>query len=158
DRCAEELARLATELGFEARVLPVSARFGDNVVRRSQRMPWYNGPSLIELLETIEAGPALGGKPFRMPVQRVNRANQDFRGYSGTVGGGEIGVGTGMGAGHNKFARVQAIFQGNKAVEKAAVGAAVTIVLDDEIDLARGDMLAEAEAPPHFVKQFCAHL
>ncbi len=81
----------AKALGFESITpVPVSARFGENVTQRSERMPWYDGPTLLEHLEALDIDHALETKPFRFPVQWVNRPNLDFRGFSGTVASGSV--------------------------------------------------------------------
>src|SRR5262249_40624364 len=85
--------RFAPPLGFASITpIPVSARFGDNVTARSDNMRWYDGPTLLEYLEGVEVDQALAQKPFRFPVQWVNRPNLDFRGFSGTVASGRIGA------------------------------------------------------------------
>jgi bifunctional enzyme CysN/CysC len=94
DRIAEDYAHFAGDLGFASLVMiPLSARYGDNLTERSARMPWYEGPSLLDYLESVEVGDAEGDQPFRFPVQWVNRPNSDFRGFAGTVAAGSIAPG-----------------------------------------------------------------
>jgi bifunctional enzyme CysN/CysC len=138
--------------------IPLSALSGDNVTRRSERMPWYRGPSLLDHLESVEV--AGGGEPpFRFPVQWVNRPNASFRGFSGTVASGSIAPGDAVlltGSGRSTRVREIATFDG--ALDRAGAGEAVTLTLTDEIDIARGDLLADPRDPPEFVDQFAAHV
>jgi bifunctional enzyme CysN/CysC len=147
-------------LGFQSVTpIPVSARFGDNVTRRSTRIPWYQGPTLIELLETIAVEQALADKPFRFPVQWVNRANLDFRGLSGTVVSGSIRRGDRVVvAGSGQESAVARIVTAGGDLEEARAGEAVTLTLADEVDVSRGDLLSEAQARPEVADQFAAHL
>jgi bifunctional enzyme CysN/CysC len=130
-------------------VMPVSALDGDNVVQRSARMPWFDGPPLLELLETLEVPDARQDRPLRFPVQLVVRPDRQFRGYAGTVASGELRVGdevealpSGM---RSRVARL-VTFDGDLA--SAAAGTAVTVTLADEIDLARGDLLVRPGERP----------
>jgi bifunctional enzyme CysN/CysC len=141
-------------------VIPISALNGDFVATRSERMPWYEGPTLIEHLEKVEVtSKGEAEKPFRMPVQWVNRPFDDFRGFAGTVASGKLVPG--------QFVRVArsgveahvvriVTFDGDRQV--AAAGDAVTIVLDREVDISRGDMLVTPQAPCFFADQFRAKL
>jgi len=149
----------AENLDFEQiAFIPISARFGDNVTQASRRTAWYKGPPLLGHLETgaiDEAPPNL----FRFPVQWVNRPNQDFRGYAGTVVAGEIRPGDAlMSALTRRTARVEALITHDGALAAAEAGDAVTITLDSEIDIGRGDILVKPEAPPEVSDQFAAHL
>ena len=162
ERCFEEIATrfsaFAAGLGnLSVRVIPISARSGDNVTRRSSRMPWYGGPTLLEHLHSVEV---TGGKgPFRFPVQWVNRPNGEFRGFSGTVVSGSIAPGDAvLVAGSGRSARVKEIVTFDGSVDWAAEGDAVTLTLDSEIDIARGDLLADPRDPPECVDQFAAHV
>src|SRR5690606_35895818 len=93
-RIAAEYEAFAKDLGFESIVqIPISARYGDNVTQVSGRTPWYSGPSLIEHLETVEIDAEADARPFRFPVQYVNRPNHTFRGFAGTVASGSIAAG-----------------------------------------------------------------
>ena len=160
DRIAGEYRRFAADLGFESvMAIPISARFGDNVIAISPRTPWYEGPTLIDYLNGIEVFAAPTSQPFRFPVQWVNRPNSDFRGYSGTIAAGSVAPGdTVVAAGSALVSRVKEIetFDGTAAL--AVSGDAVTLVLEDEIDIARGDLLVAPLAPPEFADQFAAHL
>ncbi|MCK7593860.1 sulfate adenylyltransferase subunit CysN [Pseudomarimonas salicorniae] len=150
---------LAGQLGLASvHVLPISALRGDNVTQRSQAMPWYTGPALLELLETlpIERGESGG---FRLPVQWVNRPNQDFRGFAGTLAQGVVRVGDAVVAlPSGRRSSVARILDGNGDVELGRAGQALTLVLADEIDASRGDVLAAAKDPPEVTDQFAAHL
>ncbi len=160
DRIVGDYAAFAAQLGFTAVIpIPISARFGDNVVNRSGNMPWYRGPSLIECLETIpvEADAAVE-KPLRFPVQWVNRLNSDFRGYAGTVASGRIQVGdTVVVATTGHSSRVKEIVTGDGPLA-AGPGAAITVTLTDEIDVCRGDILVSPTARPEVSDQFAAHV
>ena len=160
ERIAAEYRRFADELGFATvMAIPISARFGDNVTASSSRMAWYEGPSLIEYLEGIEvlAPPAL--QPFRFPVQWVSRPDSEFRGYSGTVASGSAALGDVVTvAGSARSSRIKEIVAFDGGATAAAAGDAVTLVLEDEVDIARGDLLVPPLALPECADQFAAHL
>jgi bifunctional enzyme CysN/CysC len=163
ERCFEEIAThfsaFAAGLGnLSVRVIPIAARSGDNVTRRSSRMPWYDGPTLLEHLHSVDVTGG-GARPFRFPVQWVNRPNGEFRGFSGTVVSGSISPGDAvLVAGSGRSARVEEIVTFDGLVDYAAEGDAVTLTLDSEIDIARGDLLADPHDPPECVDQFAAHV
>ncbi len=139
--------------------IPVSARHGDNITRRSQRMCWYDGPTLLEHLEGLDASEGLEAKPFRFPVQWVNRPNQDFRGFSGTVASGLVRAGDRVVvAASGKETQVGRIVTADGDLPEARAGDAVTITLADEVDVARGDMLSEPQARPEVVDLFAAQV
>jgi bifunctional enzyme CysN/CysC len=162
EHCFEEIATqfaaFAAGLGNPSvRAIPLSARLGDNVTTRSAHMPWYQGPTLLKHLQTIEV--TGGERPFRFPVQWVNRPNGEFRGFSGTVVSGSIAPGDEvLVAGTGRTARVKEIVSFDGTVAGAAEGDAVTLTLDREIDIARGDLLADPRDPPECVDQFAAHV
>ena len=143
----QDYRALASQLGFiETQIVPVSARFGDNVVTVSDKTPWRSGPPLLSLLETIEAAPS-GDSEFRFPVQWVNRPNLDFRGFSGSVASGEIAVGDAIIAlPRGKSSRVIGILGPSGAQDRAGAGEAVTLTLADEIDISRGDVIVRANS------------
>jgi bifunctional enzyme CysN/CysC len=156
---AAEYRELARSLGVEhVHCLPVSALNGDNVGRRSPRMPWYDGGSLLERLETADVA-RFRADDFRMPVQWVNRPDQSFRGYAGTICGGsvargdEIVVQPGV-----QRARVERIVTFDGDLERAGEGQAVTLCLDRELDASRGDVIADALRPAPVADQFTCHL
>jgi bifunctional enzyme CysN/CysC len=129
--------------------IPLSARFGDNVAARSPRTPWFTGPTLLELLENIDVEQNRSSQPFRLPVQWVNRPSQNFRGFAGTIASGEIKVGDTIIAatsGHSSQVARIVTFDGD--LGRAAAGQAVTLTLQDELDIARGDVLATPKARP----------
>jgi len=147
-------------LGFTSLTpIPISARFGDNVTSRSDRIRWYDGPTLLEYLETVDVVHALEAKPFRFPVQWVNRPNQDFRGLSGTVTSGVVRRGDPvLVAASGRKTAVASIVTADGELQEARAGEAVTVTLSDEIDVARGDVLADGDNPPHVADQFAAHV
>ena len=139
--------------------IPLSARFGDNVTRRSERMRWFDGPTLLEHLEGLSIEEDLDAKPFRFPVQWVNRPNLDFRGFSGTVASGTIRPGEQLVvAASGKESTLTRIVTADGDAPLARAGDAVTLTLSDEIDVARGDVLARSDARPEVVDQFAAHV
>lgn len=130
--------------------IPISALAGDNVVTRSNNMPWYRGPSLIEHLETVPIAAGQVDTAFRFPVQRVVRPDQHFRGYAGTVAAGTIRRGdpvTVLPSGQTTSVARIVTFDGDLPI--APANRAVTITLADEIDISRGDMLVSAGSLPH---------
>jgi len=150
----------AQSLGFASVTpIPVSARFGDNVTQRSQAMPWYDGPTLLEHLESLDVDHALDAKPFRFHVQWVNRPNLDFRGFSGTVASGWIRPGDRVVvAASGKESTVTRIVTADGDLSAAHPGDAITMTLADEVDIARGDVLARADSRPEVVDQIAAQV
>jgi bifunctional enzyme CysN/CysC len=147
----------AEQLGLgEFTLIPLSALRGDNVIERSDAMPWYDGPTLMEYLETVEVDQErMQDSPFRLPVQWVNRPSSDFRGFAGTVAGGRVEPGDRvvvLPAGQETtVARVVGF---ERELGAAVAGQAVTLTLADEIDVSRGDVIASAETPAHAGEQF----
>jgi len=160
EEIAGAFAAFAAPLDFNAvRAIPLSARFGDNVSARSERMPWYTGPHLLEHLETVDVEDDCAARPFRLPVQWVNRPNLDFRGFAGTVASGTLRRGDEVAAlPSGRVSRVKSILAPGGDVETAEAGDAVTISLEDEIDIARGDVLAPARERSAVADQFAAHV
>jgi len=149
----------ATELGFKSTyAIPISALKGDNITTRSERMPWYEGQPLLTYLENLN--PVRDDSvQFRFPVQRVSRPNLDFRGYAGTLVGGEIAVGDEiMVAASLKRSRVKSIVTMDGDLQSASKGDAVTLTLEDEIDISQGDVLHRPGEPLERSNQFQAHL
>ncbi len=139
--------------------IPLSARFGDNVTARSEKLKWFEGPTLLQYLEELDVEAELVGKPFRFPVQWVNRPNLDFRGFSGTVASGSIRAGDPIVvAASGRESKVSRIVTADGDLPEAQAGDAVTLVLADEVDIARGDVLACPATRPEVVDQFAAHL
>ena len=160
ERIAAEYLEFARDLGFEAITpIPMSARYGDNVTARSSNMSWYSGPTLLDHLEQVPVGQVEVEKPFRFPVQYVNRPNLDFRGFSGTIASGTVARGDAVVvAKSGKTSRVARIVTYGGDREEAAAGDAVTIVLDDEVEVSRGNMLVAPAARPHVADQFSADI
>jgi bifunctional enzyme CysN/CysC len=136
--------------------IPISGLEGDNIVNKSARMPWYSGPALLEHLETVEVDAAAAQlRPFRLPVQWVNRPNQDFRGFMGLVCSGRVRRGDlirVLPSGKTSTVARVVTFGGDP--ESAAAGQSVTLTLSDEVDCSRGDVLAAADSPPEAADQF----
>ena len=160
DDIVSDFHQFSARLNFQSQVaIPISARFGVNVMEKSDQTPWYSGPSLLAHLETVDVDTALADKPFRLPVQWVNRPNLDFRGFSGTIAGGRVKPGdTVTVAKSGKSSTVTRIvtMDGDKA--EAVAGDAITLTLADEVDISRGDVLAAPGARPNVSDQFAAHL
>jgi len=155
-----EFRAFAEPLGFQSlAAIPVSALRGDNILANSARTPWHQGAALVPYLETITVAEDRVGRPFRFPVQWVNRPNLDFRGFSGTVASGEIRVGDEvLVAASRKPAAVARIVTLDGDLERAVAGQAVTLVLDREVDISRGDVLALPGSTPEYSNQFQARL
>ena len=160
DRIVGDYTSFASQLGFTSIMpIPVSARYGDNVTGLSGNTPWFRGPALIEYLETIDVESDAADKPFRFPVQWVNRPNLDFRGYAGTAISGSIKVGDPIVvANSGKESRVKEVLTYDGPQQSAQAGDAVTITLTDELDIARGDLLVAPTSRPEVSDQFAAHL
>ncbi|OXX70862.1 sulfate adenylyltransferase subunit CysN [Vibrio sp. V19_P1S1T109] len=140
----------------DIQIIPLSALEGDNVVEASQHMRWYQGPSLLELLETVDVDQQKGAGEFRFPVQYVNRPNLDFRGFAGTIAAGSISVGdtiTALPSGKTSTVARIVTFDGD--LPQAQAGQAVTLTLSDEIDISRGDLIvlqgAQVESTNHLL-------
>ena len=140
-------------------VIPVSALEGDNVVEPSSRMPWYTGPTLLEHLESVPVWTDAAARPFRMPVQRVIRPNQDFRGFAGQISAGTVRKGDVVTAlPSRRSSRVASITTFDGELDEASAPLSVAITLEDELDISRGDLLAEPERLPEAAKVFEATL
>jgi bifunctional enzyme CysN/CysC len=149
------------EIGLgDVTCIPVSALLGDNVVERSARTPWYDGPTLLEYLETVEIDEDRRQTgPFRMPVQWVNRPDANFRGFSGLVVSGTVKPGDPVRVSPSGLeSRVARIVTYDGDLERAVAGQSVTLTLMDEIDVSRGDVLADVSSPPRVGDQFEAVL
>lgn len=139
--------------------IPMSALNGDNVSTLSERMPWYNGPTLIEHLEEVDVDSDLTAGPFRFPVQWVNRPDLNFRGFSGTIASGRVRPGDDVVvASSGKTSKVTRIVTYDGDLPVAEAGDSVTITLADEVDIARGDVLAPVADRPDVANQFSAKL
>jgi sulfate adenylyltransferase subunit 1 (EFTu-like GTPase family) len=163
DEIVRDLSELGSRLGVQdARVIPISALKGDNVVDRTDAMPWYDGPTLLEYLEAIELTTGRG-EERRFPVQWVIRPmaeeHHDYRGYAGQVAGGEWRAGDPVvvlpsGA----RSTVAAVDTAGGELEQAIPGQSVTILLADDVDVSRGDMLADPERPPVVAREVTARV
>ncbi|HEX3860862.1 MAG TPA: sulfate adenylyltransferase subunit CysN [Stellaceae bacterium] len=160
DAITAEYAKFAADLKFASlTMIPLSARFGDNLTAPSEQTPWYQGPSLLAHLENIEVEDASADGQFRFPVQWVSRPNSDFRGFAGTVAAGSIAVGDPIVAmGSARPSRVKEIVTFDGPLPRASAGDAVTLTLEDEIDVSRGDLLVDPAAPAEFADQFEANV
>ncbi|WP_278959139.1 sulfate adenylyltransferase subunit CysN [Aquipseudomonas alcaligenes] len=150
---------VAEPLGFDSiTAIPLSALKGDNITSRSAHTPWYQGPTLMACLETIDAHPPAKSKTV-FPVQWVNRPNASFRGLSGTLASGQLAVGSEVRVtASGQTAKVSRIVTANGDLDSANPGDAITLVLDREVDASRGDILARADQPLEITDQFEATL
>ncbi|EJN13061.1 sulfate adenylyltransferase, large subunit [Bradyrhizobium sp. YR681] len=160
DRIVTDYCAFASQFGFSSIVsFPISARNGDNVVKLSDKTPWYSGPALLDYLETINVENETAEASFRFPVQWVNRPNADFRGYAGTVVSGTVNSGDPIFvAGSSRTSSVKELITSAGPQQFAQAGDAITITLADELDIARGDLLASPMSRPEVSDQFAAHI
>ena len=160
EQVREDFLRFATQLLIgELKFIPISALGGDNVVTRSRRMPWYSGPALLEYLETVEVARDRVFDHMRFPVQYVIRPNLDFRGFAGQVASGMIRPGdavTVLPSGRTTHVKSISTYDGE--LTKAFPPMSVTVCLEDEVDVSRGDMLVPPQHPPHASRRFEAML
>ena len=140
--------------------IPLSGLAGDNVVDRSAATSWYDGPSLLEHLDSVQVdADADAQKPFRMPVQWVNRPNQDFRGFAGQIASGTVARGAEVRVlPSGRITRIERIVTADGDLEQVAAGQSVALTFADEIDCSRGDVIAAAPDPPEAADQFEATL
>ena len=160
DRIVADFLAFAGKLDFFNQIaIPLSARHGDNVIAKSSHTPWYMGPALLYHLESVDVDSLLSDKPFRLPVQWVNRPDLDFRGFAGTIASGRVKPGDIIAVAKSgrtsKIARIVTL-DGDRP--EAIAGDAVTLTLADEVDISRGDVLCDAQARPEVSDQFAAHL
>ncbi|MCF3640943.1 sulfate adenylyltransferase subunit CysN [Rhizobium sp. TRM95111] len=160
DKIVADYMDFAKDLGFKTITpIPMSARFGDNVTTASENMPWYEGRTLLEHLETVPVENDYLERSFRLPVQLVTRPNLDFRGFSGQVASGRVSVGDEVTvAKSGRTSRVKEIVTWDGNLETAVEGQAVTIVLEDQLEASRGNMLVSPGDRPHVADQFMAHV
>jgi bifunctional enzyme CysN/CysC len=156
DSILEDYWKFAKLIGLTDIVaIPISALKGDNVTQASPNTPWYSGPALMEHLESVEIEPALQSRPFRMPVQWVNRPNQDFRGFAGMIASGVVKNGDRIRAlPSGQEGKVMRIVTQDGDQDRGVVGQSVTLTLQDEIDVSRGDVLVSADSPAGMADQF----
>ncbi len=150
----------ATQLGFESiTAIPVSALKGDNIIGPSPKTHWYHGPTLLAYLETVDVVNDVLSKPFRMPVQWVNRPDLDFRGFSGTIASGKVSPGDEIVVpSSGQTSRVARVVTMDGDLPHAIAGQSVTLTLTDEIDISRGDLLSAANERPAHADQLEARL
>jgi len=160
DQIRTDFMAFAGKMGFvEILPIPMSALEGENVARRATKIPWYDGPALLEHLESV---PVMGGRvsgDFRFPVQYVIRPDQYFRGYAGQIASGTVRKGdTVMALPSGKTSRIASIVTFDGELETASAPMSVTLTLEDERDISRGDMIVHPEALPAAARQFIADL
>jgi bifunctional enzyme CysN/CysC len=160
DRITADYRQFAAGLGLtDVTAIPISALRGDNVVEPGLAMPWYDGPPLLGYLETVEVGADAAAGPFRLPVQLVTRPDLDFRGYAGIIAGGTVRPGDEVRVlPSGATATVQRIVTYDGDLPVAEAGQSVTLTLDREIDVSRGDLIVAAADPAGLADQFEAHL
>ncbi len=160
DRIQLEFSEFLDGLGARnVYFLPMSALSGDNVVHGSARMPWFGGPNLLEHLETVEIESRAAATGFRMPIQRVVRPDPDFRGYAGQIASGVVEPGDAVTVLPSGLrSRVKRIVTYDGDLERAAAGQAVTVVLEDQLDISRGDLLYSGSVIPQLAQRFEAQI
>ncbi|GAB3543887.1 GTP-binding protein [Noviherbaspirillum agri] len=162
ERIVAAYQQFAKQLGLnDVHAIPLSALAGDNVVETSDRMPWYQGPTLIELLESLSVYDDAHDEPFRFPVQLVARHNgheaNDFRGYMGRIESGKVRKGDKLVVQPSgQTATVKDILTLDGSLESAVAGQSVTLLLEEYLDISRGDMLAAADRPATLLKTVTA--
>ncbi len=157
DAIVKDYTEFARSIGIDSfTAMPISGFKGDNITTRSPNTPWYQGPTLVDHLETVDVLSSVDAdKAFRMPVQWVNRPNLDFRGFSGLIATGSVRPGdTVRSLPSGKTSTVTRVVTLDGDLDQAVAGQSVTICLADEIDCSRGDVLATADAPPQAADQF----
>src|SRR5690606_37652852 len=160
DTIVTEYRDFATQIGLDDIVpVPLSALRGDNMLEPSSNTPWYEGPTLMSYLETVSIEDDLQQRPFRLPVQWVNRPNQDFRGFAGTIASGVVRKGDMIRVlPSGRTSTVARIVTQDGDLEQAVAGQSITLTLADEIDISRGDVIATAGSPPAVADQFQASI
>ncbi|MFN3212855.1 MAG: sulfate adenylyltransferase subunit CysN [Henriciella sp.] len=161
NRIEQDFLEFAQELsaGIEIQAIPMSALAGDNITANSDNMPWYQGPPLMEYLETVPVDDERTNAPFRMPVQWVNRPNLDFRGFSGQVASGRIKPGDKVKTLPSaKETTIERIVVHGGDLKEAVAGQSVTLTFADEVDTSRGDVICAAGAPAEVADQFQARV
>jgi bifunctional enzyme CysN/CysC len=156
DAIVADYRAFAASVGLnDVTAIPISGLKGDNIASRSNATAWHSGPTLMEWLEAVDVGQDARAKPFRMPVQWVNRPNLDFRGFSGLIASGTVRPGDAvkvLPSGRTSTVARVVVMPGD--LDEAVVGQSVTLTLKDEIDCSRGDVLVAADAPPEVADQF----
>ena len=160
DEIVSDFRKFAKKLDVDnINYVPISALKGDNVVEKGQKMPWYNGSTLLHHLETVKVDSSHNIVDFRFPVQYVIRPNQNFRGFSGRISSGRIRPGEEiMALPSRKISKVKEIVTKDKNLEEAIPGDSVTLTLEDEIDISRGDMIVRKKNIPNIGQDFEGYL
>lgn len=160
ERIESDYRSFAAEIGLhDVTCIPMSALRGVNITERGKETPWYEGPPLLEHLEAVNVDDRVAEGPLRLPVQWVNRPDADFRGFSGTIVGGTVRPGTAVRAlPSGRTSTVSRICTFDGDLDQATAGQAVTLVLADEIDVSRGDVLCAADDPAEIADQFEADI
>lgn len=155
-----DFRKFSENLGFlDITCIPISALNGDNVTTLSNRSKWYKGPSLLNFLEHVDVDQNSFEAPFRLPVQWVNRPNLDFRGFSGTITSGIVNVGDSIAVSPSgKRSKVKEIVTHGGNLKTACENMAITLTLEDQIDISRGDMISTSDNPTAQADQFQAHI
>ena len=157
DKIIADYREFATSIGIDSyTAIPISGLAGDNIAQLSDNTPWYSGQSLLEHLENVQLDVALNqDKPFRMPVQWVNRPDLDFRGFSGQIAAGSVKPGDKVRVlPSGKTSTIKSIVTMDGELNFAVAGQSVTLTLAEEIDCSRGDVVAAADSPPEVADQF----
>jgi bifunctional enzyme CysN/CysC len=152
-----EYRKFASDLGLPTvTCIPISAVKGDNILQHSAATSWYTGPTLMGLLDDVEIDETrLRDQPLRLPIQWVNRPNQDFRGFAGTIVAGRLQKGDAIRVQPSgRTSRVSRIVSFDGDLDEAVAGQSITITIDDEIDISRGDLVVAAAAPAEIADQF----
>ncbi|NDE00871.1 MAG: sulfate adenylyltransferase subunit CysN, partial [Gammaproteobacteria bacterium] len=154
----QEYQAFATRIGLgDVAAIPLVAVDGDNIVESGTRMPWYRGPTLLQYLEQIDVESQISHGPLRLPVQWVNRPSAEFRGFAGSIAAGVARVGAPVRVlPSGRTSRIARIVTADGDLQEAAAGRAVTVTLEDEVDVSRGDVIAAADAAPESATQFQA--
>lgn len=159
-RIEEDYKKSIETLGIKnLQCIPVSSLYGDNIVTLSVHMPWYKGPCLLSFLETISIDEEKASQPFRMPIQWINRPHLDFRGFSGTIASGTLHIGdkiTVLPSG--RMSTITDIVTYDGSLDEAYAEQSITVLLKDEIDISRGDVIVDAKNPCGAADQFEAHI
>ncbi len=160
DAIAAGYRKFAADIGLvDVTCVPISALRGDNVAAAGASMPWYTGPTLLSHLESVEIAREREAKPFRLPVQWVNRPDQHFRGYSGTVASGTVKPGDRVVVlPSGQITQIARVVTMGKDLECAGAGDAVTLTVRSDLDIARGDVIAAENSRPVVAEQFAAHV
>ncbi len=158
DRIRDELLEFGRQLGAKSlSSIPISAKHGDNVVTASTNMPWYDGPTLLDFIDTVEIPAPIAGIA-KLPVQNVLRGHDQARFFAGTLAGGRLEVGQSIRSSSDQASSIRTITIGGNPVESADVGSPIAVQLADEIDVSRGDWLLEGSSDPAKAKTLRATL